>query len=106
MLSRAIFALSAGTLLAYAGASLSASNANPVAREYGDAVAVGNGQARAYVTLDSTRKPAELGIALDESALEGLPTAGSGHAGDHAMPHTFLLDLPASVAPFRFVELN
>src|SRR5688500_17852427 len=106
MLSRAIFALSAGTLLAYAGANVSASNANPAAREYGDAVAVGNGQARAYVTLDSTGKPAEFGIALDEQALEGLPGAGSGHHGGHAMPHTFLLDLPASVAPFRFVELN
>jgi hypothetical protein len=106
MLTRVVFALTTGTLLAYAGASVSASNANPVARAYGAGVALGNGQARTYVTLDSTGKPTEVGIALDEQALDGLPDAGSGHHGGQAMPHTFLFDLPESVAPFRFVELN
>jgi hypothetical protein len=43
-------------------------------------------------------------------ALEGLPGTGTGHLGmegmTHAMPHTFVLDLPGEVAPFRYVELN
>jgi hypothetical protein len=110
MLTRVAFVLTAGTLLAYAGANIPASATTPDSvpspRAYGEAVTLGQGRARGYVTLDSTGEPAEIGIALDETAMEGLPTAGTGHHGAHAMPHTFLLELPSSVAPFEFVELN
>src|SRR5690242_4261619 len=44
-------------------------------RQYGTPVKVGNGMARAYVVLDakSGQAPAEIGIALDQKALDGLP---------------------------------
>src|SRR5688572_2651807 len=94
-------------------AALAASGVKaPTLRRYGTTVKLGDGSARAYVTLDpTTGARLEIGIALDERALDGLPAAGSGHhnggAGGHAMPHTFLLDLPTKyTAPFQFVELN
>ena len=78
------------------------------ARRYGAPTALGEGTVRTYVLMnDRGDTPVEIGVALDERALDGLPTRGSGHHGGHEMPHTFLLDLPAdAVAPFRFVELN
>jgi hypothetical protein len=109
MMTRITFVLATGTLLAYAAASVPASNAAPVVpavREYGDAIELGQGEVRAYVSMDTSGEPAEIGVALSEMALEGLPTAGSGHHGMEGMTHTFLLELPGTVAPFRFVELN
>lgn len=83
---------------------------------YGERVRLGNGEARSYITLDAAGRPAEVGIALTEAALEGLPDAGVGHYmpepapgahGAHESPHIYLLDLPAQTGvPFRFVELN
>jgi len=70
-------------------------------RQYGPPQKVGNGMARAYVVLDAKagNAPAELGIALDEKALDGLPDAG--------MMYAFDLQLPAqSPAPYRFAELD
>lgn len=75
---------------------------------YGASVKVGNGEARAYVLTDQgSAVPLEIGIALSEQALEGLPAAGEGHHGGHAMPHAFLMDLPGKHGtPFRFIEMN
>jgi hypothetical protein len=70
-------------------------------RQYGPPLKVGNGMARAYVVLDakSGQAPVELGIALDEKALDGLP--------DNGMMYPFDLQLPAqSPAPYRFAELD
>jgi hypothetical protein len=70
-------------------------------RRYGPPLKVGDGMARAYVVLDAKagQAPAELGIALDEKALDGLPTDG--------MMYAFDLQLPAqSPAPYRFAELD
>ena len=81
----------------------------PTAVRYGDAVKLGNGHARAYVVVDQkTGAPRELGVAFDQSALDGLPAAGSGHHGDGAMmTHEYLLSLPAgNKTPFTFVEMN
>ena len=77
-------------------------------RRYGATVKLGNAQARAYVNVDDkTGASVEIGVALDEQALEGLPAAGTGHHGGHAMPHTYILELPEQYAkPFKFVELN
>ncbi len=80
--------------------------ATPAVR-LGGRTPLGRGEARAYVSVDEEGRPIEVGIALDERALEGLPTVGTGHHGGHEMPHTYLLALPAaSELPFRFVELN
>lgn len=80
----------------------------PAAVRYGDAVKLGDGRARAYVLLDEkTGAPRELGVALDEAALQGLPAGGSGHHGAAAMTHEFILSLPAgNKTPFTFVEMN
>lgn len=70
-------------------------------RQYGKPVKLGNGQARMYVVLDAKngQAPMEVGIALDERALEGLPTT-----------HT-MLELPMSLPthaplPYRSTVLN
>ena len=87
----------------------SAAKSAAKARRYGTAVKVGDGQARSYITLDhDTGAPTEVGIALSERALEGLPSGGSGH---HGMPgmvtHEFILTLPeGNGTPFKFVEMN
>jgi hypothetical protein len=73
--------------------------------QYGVPVKVGNGRARTYVVLDQkTGAQIELGVALDERALENLPAGGHGAHG----PMTeYLLPLPAQDrSPFRFVELD
>ena len=70
-------------------------------RQYGPPVRIANGMARAYVVLDARndQAPAELGIALDEKALDGLPTA--------EMEYQFDFQLPAQApAPYKFAELN
>lgn len=77
-------------------------------RQYGPAVTVGDGRARTYVLTDAqTGKPREIGVALDERALDGLPSAGSGHHGAGPMTHEYILTLPeGNATPFKFVELN
>jgi hypothetical protein len=72
-------------------------------RQYGTPVKVGEGMARTYVVLDAKagQAPVELGIALDEKALEGLPADMGGHG------HAYLLALPEHApAPYRFAELD
>jgi hypothetical protein len=70
-------------------------------RQYGAPVKLGKGQARMYVVLDAkaAQAPLEVGVALDERALEGLPTTHS------------MLELPLPLAaqtplPYRYVVLN
>jgi hypothetical protein len=92
------------------GASQQASGSDVPARQtrYGAAVALGNGTVRAYVTT-TVGGPTEVGVALTEAALSGLPTE---HApgGVHAHGHTTferVLQLPAgSATPFRHVLVN
>jgi hypothetical protein len=70
-------------------------------RQYGPPVKVGQGMARTYVVLDAKdrQRAVEIGVALDERALQGLPT-------DMAM-HMYDLRLPAqSPAPYQFVQLD
>jgi hypothetical protein len=84
-------------------------------RVYGAPVRVGQGRARAYVVYDDARGGTllEVGVALDEGAMNGLP-APNPHAGgktpdghEHLDSHVYLLSLPArGAAPYRFVELD
>jgi hypothetical protein len=85
-------------------------------REYGTSVEVGQGFARTYVVTDQkTGAPIEVGVALDERALDGLPApnpamhnahqAPGGH--EHVDNHVYLLSLPVrGVEPYEFVELD
>jgi hypothetical protein len=96
------------TIAVAAAASFLLSAAPSSSRTYGTAVKVGNGEARSYVQYDEkTGAPREIGVALSERALEGLPTSGSGHHGSAMMTHEFLLALPGdNMTPFEFVEMN
>jgi hypothetical protein len=110
-------------VLGAAGCSSDTADASPAAgadrsghyRAYGVPVRVGEGHARTYVTYDLNDgdAPVEIGIALDERAMDGLPApnphaAGHAKAGEHEHldSHVYLLSLPHDVAPFRFVELD
>lgn len=78
--------------------------------QYGAPVQVGNGRARTYVVLDQKNggAPLELGVAFDESAMDGLPAASADHSGTgHPDMHAFVLPTPAqNPTPIRFVELD
>ena len=70
-------------------------------RQYGNPTKLGNGKARTYVVLDakSGNTAVELGVALDEKALDGLPNDN--------LEHSFVLPLPQKgPAPYQFVELD
>lgn len=73
---------------------------------YGAAVKLGNGTARSYFTLENG-VAVEVGVALSETALQGLP-GGSGHSdGSHAHYNEYLLRMhPQNPTPYRFVGLN
>lgn len=97
-----------GPVVAY-GSSATAADASTV--RYGERVDLGLGDARTYVEIGDDGTPTEVGVALDERALDGLPETGLGHYGGphagHASPHIHLLDLPdVAGLPFRFLELN
>jgi hypothetical protein len=73
---------------------------------YGAAVKVGDGVARSYFTMERGQVR-EVGVALSERALRGLP-AGSGHSdGSHAHYNEYLLRMhPQNPTPYQFIELN
>lgn len=67
---------------------------------FGNPVQLGGGSARTYITVDRNGTPVELGVALSESALTGLP-AGSGE-------HEYVLRLPSrgNTTPFDHVYMG
>jgi hypothetical protein len=82
-------------------------------RVYGSALSVGKGTARSYVLVDADgTSPLEVGVALDEAAMEGLPapmamppSSGDGH--EHVDTHVYDLAMPAqNPTPYKFVELD
>ena len=88
--------------------------ADPITRVDGPAVALGNGTARTYVLFDDARggAPFEIGVALSESALEGLPAPSQmpmagDHEHEHVDSHIYDLTMPSRHGtPYRFVELD
>jgi hypothetical protein len=83
-------------------------------RQYGRPVKVGNGTVRTYVVVDQRNDgvPLELGVALSEDAMEGLPApspnpGGGGDGHEHVDMHVYDLAMPArNPTPYRFVELD
>jgi hypothetical protein len=89
---------------------------------YGAPRRVGNGGARTYVVLDEKHnsQPLEIGVALDDRAMDGLPAPmaamamasmpkGAAAAGphDHSGSTIYDLELPERHGtPYRFVELD
>ena len=82
-------------------------------RIYGTPMKVGDGMARTYLVLDEkSGAPLEIGVALTETALEGLPAPmpmppGGGDGHEHLDSHVYDLTLPpTNPTPYRFVELD
>ncbi|MBV9879794.1 MAG: DUF5602 domain-containing protein [Gemmatirosa sp.] len=89
-------------------------------RLYGAAQKVGNGTVRTYIVLGADGvTPTEVGVAMTESAMDGLPapSAMKGDmssmkdmpAGAHAMAdmNMYILDLPAqNPTPYKFVQFD
>ena len=75
---------------------------------YGTAIQMGKGEARTYVVRDQkTGDPVEVGVALTEGALQGLPEAGQHGGNGHEHYASYILELPADHGtPYRFVELD
>ena len=75
---------------------------------YGTAIQMGRGEARTYVVRDQkTGDPVEVGVALTEGALQGLPEAGHHGGNGHEHYASYILELPAGHGtPYRFVELD
>ena len=82
-------------------------------RQYGTPIKLGNGSARSYVVLNEG-VPLEVGVALDETALEGLRApmpsmedmpGGGDHV--HVDFDPYLLPMPAqNPTPYKFIELD
>ena len=83
-------------------------------RQYGTPVKVGNGTVRTYVVLDQKNAgvPLEVGVAMSEEAMDGLPAPMAMSAEDmrksgHVGMNMYLLDLPAqNPTPYRFVQFD
>jgi hypothetical protein len=123
-MSRIILVATASALAVTLAVTLAACNdptleASPATvRQYGTAQKVGNGIVRAYVVLDAKDRstPIEVGVAMSEAAMDGLPAAtaahgdanGEHHASMQAMQmNMYLLDLPAqNPTPYRFVQFD
>jgi len=87
-------------------------SADPTNRQYGPATRMGNGSVRTYVQFDLGGAPTEVGVAVEEAALEGLPAAMKmahkpSDGMEHVDSHVFDLTLPDNnKTPYKFVELD
>jgi hypothetical protein len=99
-------------LVAAAAALLTLNNEPPRKLRFdGAPQKVGKGTVRTYVLVDSTNAPVEVGVALSEGAMEGLPApTPMQHTMDgveHVDMHTWVLDLPAkNPTPYKFVTFG
>ena len=88
--------------------------ADPTSREYGPATRVGDGIARTYISFSEGKSgiPVEVGVALSETALGGLPApmvmTNAAHAAhEHLDSHVYDLAMPnVNGTPYKFVELD
>ena len=83
-------------------------------RQYGTPAKLGNGTIRTYVVLDQKNggRPLEVGVAMSEASLEGLPAgtpmaAMKGHNHSPSNGNVYLLDLPQqNPTPYKFVQFD
>jgi len=103
-------AASTALLIALSACDAPVKNADAAAvttRNYGPTLKLGNGNVRAYVTVDTRdpKVPVEIGVALSEGAMENLPKAMPGHS-EHDMlaMNSWDLQLPTqNPTPYKFV---
>ncbi len=72
---------------------------------YGPLVQMGPGTARTYVTL-AAGVPVELGVEMNEGAVQGRPPAAAHGDQHHAAEHMFELALPPEAAPTAYKTVN
>jgi hypothetical protein len=112
MLLKSIHTLGLVAMVA-AGAELLSSSTSPAETHratdgtaYGTPVVVGNGTVRSYVTY-AGGEAVEVGVAMSESVMSGLPKASGDHAEGHLDMHEFVLDMPAgNPTTFKHVGFN
>jgi hypothetical protein len=85
-------------------------------RQYGTPVQVGSGTVRTYVVIDEKNdgRPLEVGVAMSEASLEGLPApvttaAAEGNGHDHAAMNMnmYLLEMPTqNPSQYKFVQFD
>ncbi|MDN3687265.1 DUF5602 domain-containing protein [Cyclobacterium jeungdonense] len=77
---------------------------------YGPAVAMGNGKAQTFITINKGGSPTAMGVALNEKALENLPSGDEGtHPGvSHARSFESILQFPkqAEITPYKFMTID
>lgn len=77
---------------------------------YGPAVALGNGKALTFININKCGKPSAMGVALNEKALQNLPTGDDGHSHriNHAPLFEYVLQFPkqAITTPFKFMTID
>src|ERR1051325_9230569 len=108
-------ALSLSVALPALALSLSACNertleAAPVSvRQYGVAQKIGNGSVRTYVVLDpkNSATPLEVGVALSEQAMDGLPAAGASQSMPGMNMTMLQLAMPSNnPTPYQWVQFD
>src|SRR6185295_527092 len=65
---------------------------------FGPITPIGGGTGRAYITLDRAGVPTDLGLALTDAVMPGLPAANA--------EFVFALPSQASVTPFKHAVIN
>ncbi|MFC3416214.1 DUF5602 domain-containing protein [Algoriphagus hitonicola] len=77
---------------------------------YGPAVAMGNGKAQTFITINRGGRPTAMGVALNEKALENLPSenGGSHHREGHPPSFETVLQFPkqAEITPYKFMTID
>ena len=89
------------TLVAVAGALANCTDSTPPnlsGTYFGPATALADGSGRAYVTLDQSGVPTDIGVALTEATLNGLPAA--------TQEYVFVLPSEASATAFKHATIN
>jgi hypothetical protein len=83
-------------------------DANTPSVLYGAAQNLGNGTVRTYLVLDrdNPSTPVEIGVALSETAMDGLPP-GVSSSDPMANMHMYTLTLPSqNPTPYKFVQFD
>ena len=115
-LALVLFACSepAETLTATASQARAGFDAPGSHRQYGEKAKLGNGTVSTYIVLDQKQggAPLEVGVAMSEAAMEGLPapmamTAEEMKKAGHSNMTVYLLDLPSqNPTPYKFVQFD
>jgi hypothetical protein len=73
---------------------------------YGAPAPVGNGTVRSYVRYEKG-EAAEVGVAMSEDVMQGLPQASGEHPEGHLDMHEFTLDMPdGNPTPVKHIGFN